>query len=171
MKKMKIRIENNPKLAVEIMKKAGKRLKDRKGEKIPYSWQTQFLNMETIIDDLEVSSDEFVVIYADNKPIASAILQKVDKTQWAEWPTKKDALYGYRYAGNPDYPMFKTKIIFDALKEYALSIDIPVIRIDIAEYEIGKLRLYKSQGFKQVGICKDSDSPENYILMEYDPNN
>lgn len=65
--------------------------------------------------------------------------------------------------------MFKTKIIFGALKKYAISIGIPVIRIDIAEFEVGKLRLYKSQGFKQVGICKDSDSPDYYILMEYDP--
>lgn len=166
---MEIRIENNPEKAVEIMKKAGERLFYRKGEKMPYSWQARFLNIEDIVDDLDVSPDEFLVIYADDKPIASAILQKYDKTQWADWPTKKEALYGYRYAGNPEFKMFKTKIIFGALKKYAISIGIPVIRIDIAEFEVGKLRLYKSQGFKQVGICKDSDSPDYYILMEYDP--
>jgi len=166
---MKIHAENNPEMAVAIMKKAGEKLARVKGEKIPYSWQQKFLNMDWIVDDLEVAPDEFVVIYADDKPIASAILQKGDKTGWAQWPTQKNALYGYRYAGNPDFPMFKTKIIFDELKKYAAKIGIPVIRIDIAEYEIGKLRLYESQGFVRVGISKDNNSPENYLLLEYDP--
>ena len=167
---MKIRAENNPELAIAIMKKAGERLVRIKGEKIPHSWKPQFLNMNYIVDDLEVEPNEFVVVYADDKPIASAILQKGDKTGWAQWPTDKNALYGYRFSGNPDYPLSKTKIIFDAMKKYAADIGIPVIRIDIAEYETGKLRLYKSQGFKQVGISKDDNSPENYLLLEYDPN-
>jgi len=166
---MKIHIENNPQLALEIIQKAGARLAHRKGDNIPYSWHKQFLNMDYIVDDLNAAPEEFIVIYADDVPIASAILQKKDKTHWADWPTQKEALYGYRYAGNPDISLSKTKIIFDALKKYAISIGIPVIRIDIADYELSKLRLYCSQGFRQVGICQDTDSPEKYILLEYDP--
>lgn len=166
---MSIHVESNPALAIEIMKKASKRLV-KKNKKAPESWQEKYINQKYIIDDLNVSSEEFVVVYDDDKPIASAILQKRDKTQWAKWPTEKLALYGYKYAGNPDYSISKTKIIFDALKKYGQSIGIPVIRIDIADFELVKLRLYKSQGFKQVGQAIDYDTKENYILLEYDPN-
>ncbi len=166
---MTLRIEHNPTLAVQIMQRAGARMERIKGDKIPRSWHADQLDIDTIIDDYDVSPDEFLVIYDDDKPIAAAVLQHGDKTKWASWPTQKDALYGYRYAGNPDYPMFKTPIIFDALKKYATSIGVPVIRIDIGEWELGKKRLYESQGFKTVGISSDGDSTERFLLLEYDP--
>lgn len=166
---VKLRVENNPQLAVAIMQKAGARLARVRGEKIPHSWRPEFLNMDYIIDDFNVSPDEFLVIYADDKPIASAILQYGDKIKWAVWPTEKPALYGNRYSGNPDFQMFKTKIIFDAMKKYAADIGVPVIRIDIAESELAKKRLYESQGFKTVGIVKCDDFVGNCLLMEYDP--
>lgn len=166
---VKIRIENDPKLAIEIMRKAGQRLAETHRRKYPFTWNKEYLNQDYINENLNVDPSEYIVVYMDDKPIASAILQHGDKTQWANWPTKKDALYGYKYAGNPDYPIFKTKIIFDALKKYAADIGVPVIRIDIADYELAKKRLYESQGFKTVAISQDDDSPEYYLLMEYDP--
>lgn len=165
---MKLRAENNPELAIKIMQAAGHRMATL-GKATPHSWQEKYLNMEYIVDDLNVSPDEFIVLYLDDKPIAAAILQKYDKTHWANWPTEKPAVYGYKYAGNPEYPIAKTKIVFDAMKQYAAQIGRPVVRIDISDYEGAKLRLYQSQGFRQVGVARDTDSPETYLLLEYDP--
>ena len=150
------------------MQKASARLVKMKGSKIPYSWKPELTTYEQMCEDYNATPEEFMVVYADDEPIAAAIIQVGDKTEWAQWPTKKHAIYGYRFAGNPDSPIEKTKLLFPALKQYAKQVKTEAVRIDIAEFEHAKLRLYKSQGFKQVGICGDGVAPEKYILLECD---
>lgn len=164
---MNIRIENNPELAAEIMQKAAKRIANKVADKNISNWWNvdRLQSINQIAVEHNATLDEFFVIYADDAPIAAAILQKQNKA--GLWSDDKPALYGYRYAANPDYPMFRTGIIFEVLKQYANSIGVPTIRIDIAEFEKPKLRLYQSVGFKIVGEIVDD---EKCLLLELDVN-
>jgi len=166
--KKQFRYESNPELALEIMQKASARLEAMgKLGNFPRAWRPENTTMEKILNDYEATPEEFIVVYVDDEAVASGILQRGDRLKWAKWPTEKEALYGYRFAGNPDSGIEKTRLVFDALKEYGKSIGVPVIRIDCADFERAKLRLYMSQGFEQVGSQKEGD--ENWVLLEYDP--
>ena len=168
MVRINYRVENNPELATEIMEKASARLASLgKLDKFPIAWRPENTNMKSMLSDYDAKPDEFKVVFVDDEPIAAGILQKGDRLKWAKWPCAKNALYGYRFAGNPESSMSKTKIVFDILKDYGKSIGVPVIRIDCADFERAKLRLYMSQGFKQVGIQKEKS--ETWILLEFDP--
>lgn len=162
-------VKNDPALALEIMKRASVMAHDKNRE-MPQCWDEEKITFEFLKETLDAHKQDLLVCYMDDLPLCSAVVQKGDRLKWANWPTDKEALYIYRYASNPQVPLKKSVFAFEALKQYAQSIDCPVIRVDVGDWEISKLRLYESLGFRAVGTSLDTDSPENYYLLEYDPN-
>ncbi|MDR2933722.1 MAG: GNAT family N-acetyltransferase [Rickettsiales bacterium] len=163
-----IHIESNIKIAIDIMKQAAD-WRVSKGFTLGDTWQVQNINLEYLIRAYNATPDNFIVMFVNDNPIMTCILQDYDTRD--TWPIADDNKKYYYISKLAVYPKYRgngfADLFLNQIKRMAIQKKFDGIRLDVGAKQTGLLKLYVRNEFEKVGMLHSERTNSDWVLYEW----